>query len=223
MGIFSRLTDIINANINSLLERAEDPEKMARLMIQEMEDTLIEVRSEAVRNIAEKRDLERRLQKLGDAGSEWQSKAEFALSKGRDDLAKGALIARRKVNEQAQYLRGELAALEDTLARHNGDLARLQAKLEEAKARKKAFELRIRTAKERVRVKRTLHDERVDDALDRYESLERRIDELEASADVYDMGQPRTLAEEFADLEVQAEVEDELVALKARVQEAGGS
>jgi len=216
MTIFSRLTDIINANINSLLERAEDPEKMVRLMIQEMEDTLVEIRSEAVKAIADQKELERKIGKLEAGQHEWESKAEFALDKGREDLAKGALIAKRKLGEQAARLGEELVLVDESLARQNADLAKLQAKLAEAKARKKALEIRMKSAKGRGRVRKTLDDARVTDALNRYESLERRIDELEAGAEVYDMGKTKSLDEEFADLEVESEVASELARLKAR-------
>ncbi|MFT5394698.1 MAG: phage shock protein A [Gammaproteobacteria bacterium] len=217
MGIFSRMTDIMNANINSILDRAEDPEKMVRLMIQEMEDTLVEVRSRAVRSIAEKKEIQRRITRLNEAQEEWAEKAEFAISKGRDELASGALIAKRKLAEQGATLTEELDLVEDSLARNNGDISQLQAKLEEAKTRKKALEIRMQTAKDRVRVRQTLNDSRVDDALGRYDALERRIDELEAGAEVYDMGRAKSLEEEFSDLEGQAEVADELAALKAKV------
>lgn len=223
MSIFSRLTDIINANINSLLERAEDPGKMVRLMIQEMEDTLVEVRSEAVKAIADKKEIERRLRKLETAGEDWARKAEFALERGREDLAKGALVAKRKLEEQAAGMRDELALVDEGLERHNLDLGKLQAKLDEAKARKKALEIRMQTAKDRVRVNRTLHDARIDDALGRYESLERRIDELEADAEVFDMGRARTLEDEFADLAAEADVAEELARLKARVSRRTGA
>ena len=217
MGIFSRLTDIINANLNSLLERAEDPEKMVRLMIQEMEDTLIEVRSQAVRAMAEKREVERRLGRLTEAAAEWERKAEFALERAREDLAKGALHARRKVEEQAETLHQELELLEDAMTRHSDDLSKLQAKLDEAKSRRKALELRMRTARDNVRVKRSLHDSRVDDALSRYESLERRIDELDAEAQVLEQASSRSLADEFADLEAEEQVSRDLEALKAKL------
>jgi phage shock protein A len=223
MGIFSRMTDIMNANINSILDRAEDPEKMVRLMIQEMEDTLVEVRSRAVRSIAEKKEIQRRITRLNEAQEEWAEKAEFAISKGRDDLASGALVAKRKLAEQGATLIEELDLVEDSLARNNEDISQLQAKLEEAKTRKKALEIRMQTAKDRVRVRQTLNDSRVDDALGRYDALERRIDELEAGAEVYDMGRAKSLEEEFSDLEGQAEVADELAALKAKVRSHTGA
>ncbi len=217
MTIFSRITDIINANINALLERAEDPAKMIRLMIQEMEDTLVEVRSQSVRGIADKREIERKIERLETSGREWEDKAAFALGKGREDLAKSALLVRRKLEDQAVLLREELEVIEASLARHSEDLARLQAKIDEAKARRASIELRMKTAKGRVRVKEALHDGRVGDALQRFGSLERRIDELEAGAEVYDMGKAKTLEQEFADLEADSDVTEDLARLKARV------
>jgi phage shock protein A len=219
MGIFSRLTDIVNANINSILDRAEDPEKMVRLMIQEMEDTLVEVRSSAVRSLAEKKEIDRKLAQLDAAQAEWAQKAEFAVSKGRDDLAKGALMARRKLAETADALTGELAAINEALGRHDDDLARLQSKLEEAKAKQKGLQIRLSTAQKRVQMRRTLHDGRIDDALARYETLERKIDELEGQADVYDLGKVRSLEQEIAELNAENGVDAELAALKARVRQ----
>ena len=217
MTIFSRITDIINANINALLERAEDPEKMIRLIIQEMEDTLVEVRSQSVRGIADRREIERKIERLETNGREWEDKAAFALGKGREDLAKSALLIKRKLENQAALLREELTLIQESLARHNEDLAKLQAKIDEAKARKSSIELRMSTAKDRVRVGHALHDDRVDDALNRYGSLERRIDELEAGAEVYDMGKAKTLDQEFAELEAETDIAEDLVRLKARV------
>ena len=217
MTIFSRITDIINANISALLERAEDPEKMIRLMIQEMEDTLVEVRSQSVRAIADKREIERRIERLDTSGQEWEDKAALALGKGREELARSALVVKRKIEDQTALLREELALIEESLARQNADLAKLQAKIDEAKARKSSIELRMSTAKDRVRVRRALHDDRVEGALNRYGALERRIDELEAGAEVYDMGKAKTLEQEFAELEAEADVDEDLERLRARV------
>jgi phage shock protein A len=221
MGIFSRLSDIVNANLNALLDRAEDPEKMAKLMIQEMEDTLVEVRSAAVKNISEKKEIQRRLEQLAAAEADWAQKAEFAIGKGRDDLAKGALLAKRKLAESADMLRGELAAVEDALTRHDEDLARLQSKLQEAKAKQKALLIRLNAAQKRVQVRRTLADGRVDDALARYETLHQKIDELEGRAEVYDMGQAKTLEQEFASLEAETGLDAELDALKQKLRTEG--
>ncbi|KKJ75616.1 phage shock protein [Kiloniella litopenaei] len=217
MSIFSRLTDIVNSNINSLLDRAEEPEKMARLMIQEMEDTLIEVRSSSVKAIADKKDIEKKLAALETSKAEWASKAEFALSKGRDDLAKGALLAKRKIEEQADALQAELGYIEESLAKSNDDLSKLQAKLDEAKAKKKSMEIRLNTAEKRVKLRKTTYDGRVDDALARYDNLERKITELDAEADSYDLGRTKTLNDEFSELEAESEIADELAALKAKM------
>jgi len=218
MGIFSRLTDIMNANINSLLDRAEDPEKMVKLMIQEMEDTLVEVRSAAVRTITEKKEIARKLEQLAAAEADWSEKAEFAISKGRDDLAKGALLAKRKLSETAKTLQGELKAVEEAMARHDEDLARLQSKLSEAKAKEKALAIRITTAKKRVQMRQSYGDGRVDDALARFEALHRKIDELEGRAEVFDMGKAgKSLEEEFATLEAESGLDAELDALKQRL------
>ena len=217
MGIFTRLTDIVNANINALLDRAEDPEKMVKLMIQEMEDTLVEVRSTAVRTITEKKEIHRRLEQLNAAEADWAQKAEFAISKGRDDLAKGALLAKRKLADTAKVLESELKAVEEAMARNDEDLARLQSKLAEAKAKEKALAIRMATAKKRVQMRQSYADGRVDDALARFEALHHRIDELEGKAEVYDMGKTRSLEDEFASLEAETGLEDELAALKQRL------
>ncbi|MCW9034446.1 MAG: phage shock protein PspA [Rhodospirillales bacterium] len=219
MGIFSRFTDIMNANINSILDRAEDPEKMARLMIQEMEETLVEVRSSAVKSIADKKEIERRLEKLNQSQKEWEEKAEFAISKGREDLAKGALIAKHKLSDQAIVLESELIIVSESLQKYNDDMSKLQAKLEEAKTKRKSVEIRMKAAQKRVKIRQTLHDGRVDEALSRYDSLERRIDELEADAEAYDLGKDTvpSLEQELADLEAENGIADELAALKKKV------
>ncbi len=217
MSIFSRLSDIVHSNISSLLDHAEDPEKMIRLMIQEMEDTLVEVRSSAVKSIADKKELERRLNKMDVAAAEWAEKAEFALTKGREDLAKGALVAKRKLTEQASALREELLLVEESLTKIHDDLAQLQHKLDEAKAKKKALEIRMKSAQKRVKMRRTLNDGRIDEAMVRYQTLERRIDELEADAESYDLGKGNSLEDEFADLAAENGVADELAAMKAKL------
>lgn len=215
----------MNANLNALMDRAEDPEKMARLMIQEMEETLVEVRSSAVKSIADKKEIERRLAELNDGQKEWSDKAEFAISKGREDLAKGALVAKRKLADQADTLSAELGHVEKALAKYNDDMSKLQAKLEEARAKRKSIEIRMKSAQKRVKIRQTLNDGRMEEAFSRYENLERRIDELEADAESYDLGKggskdhgaARSLEQELADLEAENGVEEELAALKKKM------
>lgn len=217
MGIFSRLTDIVNSNINSLLDRAEDPEKLIRLIIQEMEDTLVEVRSGAVRTIAERKEIERRIAETERERDGWQSKAELALSKGREDLARGALLAKSRLVEQHEALTRQLAQIEDALAKGSEDISRLQAKLNDAKAREKAIVARHKTATQRLKVRTHLYDERITDAFARFEQVERTLDEMEGKVEAYDLGRARTLSDEFSELESDGRVDEELAALKARM------
>jgi phage shock protein A len=221
MGVFSRLSDIINSNLNAMLARAEDPEKIVRLIIQEMEDTLVEVRAAAAKSIADKKEVTRRIEQLEAAQAEWERKAELAVEKGREDLAKGALIAKAKAAETTDLLRRELATVEEALAKTDDDMTKLQAKLTEAKNKQKAMEIRRKTATDRIRIRTQLHDGRIEEALARYAAVERKIDDLEGRVESYDLGRrgPRTLDEEFADLEAEASVEQELAAMKARMAE----
>ncbi|MBP2301710.1 phage shock protein PspA [Azospirillum picis] len=217
MSIFSRLTDIVQSNLNSLLDRAEDPEKLIRLIIQEMEDTLVEVRSSTVKIIAEKKEIERRVADLHRERDEWDRKAEVALTRDREDLAKGALLAKSKVAEQADALTEQLVQVEAALAKANDDIARLQAKLTDAKTREKALVVRGQTATNRVKLRSALHDERINDALSRFEQVERNLDELEGRVEAYDVGRTKSLTEEIAELEASHKVEEDLAALKARI------
>lgn len=219
MGIFSRLTDIINSNINSILDSAEDPEKIIRMVIQEMEDTLVEVRSSAAKGIADQKDVARRLKKLAKAQSEWEKKAELAISKGRDDLAKGALIEKNKVADMAALLEEEVNQLNEALDHSEQDVIKLEGKLREARAKKATIQARHSTASAKVRVKRTLNDNRIQDAFDRFDKVDARLDRIEAEAESYDLGKGQTLTEEIAGLEANSAIEEELAALKAK---AGG-
>lgn len=217
MSIFSRLTDIVQSNINALLDRAEEPEKMIRLIIQEMEDTLVEVRSSTVKIIAEKKEIERRVADFRREAEEWEDKAEIALLRDREDLAKGALLAKARAAEQADALAAQLAHVDESLAKANDDIARLQAKLADAKTREQAYAARQQTAVNRVKVREKLHDQRINDALSRFEQVERSLDEAEGRVDVYDVGRKKTLAEEIAELETAHKLDEDLAALKARV------
>ena len=217
MGIFSRLGDIVNSNINAILDRAEDPEKLVRLIIQELEDTLVEVRSSAVKTVAEKKEIERRLVELRRESEDWQRKAEFALSKDREDLAKGALVAKAKLAEAAEQLASELARLDASLAKTNEDISALQQKLADAKSREKVLIARHKTATNRLKVRTQLYDERITDAFSRFEQVERNLDVLEGKSEVLGMGRAKSLDDEIAELEAESKVENELAALKAKM------
>lgn len=216
MGIFSRLTDIVNSNINAILDSAEDPEKIIRMVIQEMEDTLVEVRSSAAKTIADQKDINRRLAKLHKAQADWEKKAELAISKGRDDLAKGALIEKSKLADMEAHLTEEAKHLEDALKRNEEDVIKLDAKLREARAKKAAIQSRHKAASNTVRVRKNLTDNRIQDAFDRFDKVDARLDRLEAEAESMELGKEQSLAEEIAGLEADDEIEKELEALKAK-------
>jgi len=217
MGVFSRISDIVNSNINAILDRAQDPEKIIRLIIQEMEDTLVEVRSSTVKTIAEKRELERRIATLSSEAAEWEAKAELALTKEREDLAKGALQIKARVAADLALLEKQLGQIEDGLAKQSEDVVKLQQKLADAKAREASMAMRQKTATARLKIRSTLYDERVNDAFTRFEQVERALDELEGKVDVFDIGVKKTVADELAELEASTQVENELSALKAKL------
>jgi len=217
MGVFSRLSDIVNSNINSMLDKAEDPEKVVRLIIQEMEDTLVEVRSNAARALADRKEVTRKKDEFVRRSVEWESKAELAIAKGRDDLARGAVAAKRKAEEMIGLLDSELSAIDGTVDKTNDDLSRLQAKLKEARAKQRSLEIRRHAASDSVRISRQVNDGRIEEALAKFDRYERRIDELEAEAESWALGRPRTLEHEFAELEAEDAVNAELEALKKRV------
>lgn len=216
MGIFSRFSDIINSNISAILDKAEDPEKMVRLIIQEMEETLVEVRTQSAKVIADKKELRRHCDRLREEGVEWERKAEVALSKDREDLARAALKEKTQACESVEVIETDLEILDANLEKLSGDIAQLQQKLVDAKNRQKALILRSTTATTRLGVRRQLHDVKIDDAMNRFERYERKMDALEGEVEAYDLGQ-RNLADEIADLEADEKVDEELAKLKARL------
>jgi phage shock protein A len=217
MGIFTRFSDIVNSNINAILDKAEDPEKIVRLMIQEMEDTLVEVRSAAARSIADKKDLNRKLESLDSELRDWDDKAELAMRKGREDLAKAALVEKSRVQAAVDAIKGDYVAVDDGLAKLNEDIARLEAKLADAKARQKALLARHKTANSRLAARRKIYDYKIDDAMVRFEQYTRRIDDVEGRIEAYDLGLPKDLNHEFASLEAEESVQKELDDLKRRI------
>jgi phage shock protein A len=216
MGIFSRFTDIINSNINNLLDKAEDPAKMVRLIIQEMEDTLVEVRSSSAKTLADKKELTRQVSRLEQDAEQWQEKAELALSKDREDLARAALMEKKKSSESAQGLLNELTHTDDHLSKLQDEISQLQDKLSDAKVRQKAIVIREKSASSRLKVKENIHSTRVNDALNRFDHYERKVDDIEAAVESYDLGS-KSLADEIAGLASDEKVDDELAQLKAKM------
>ena len=216
MGIFSRFSDIVNSNINSILDKAEDPEKLVRLMIQEMEDTLVEVRSTAARAIADRKEITRSLSGLDLEARDWQAKAELALDKNREDLAKAALAEKARAVTAADALRVQHHSLGEGLDKLNDDVVRLEEKLVDAKTRQQAILARQRTASRRLDARKRLHSARIDDALIRFDQFERRIDDIEAHVESYDLGSTKGLKDEFSELESEDAVAKELRELKSK-------
>ena len=216
MGVFSRISDIFNSNINSMLDKAEDPQKMVRLIIQEMEETLVEVRSTAARALADRKELTRKGDLASAEAREWDRKAELALRKEREDLAELALVERVKCNELSDNIQQELQVLESTLAVLNDDIAKLEDKLQDAKKRQTSLMVRGNAAKVRLGVRRQLSRQNVDEVLERFEQHERRLDEYDGRIEAYDLGS-RSLAEQIEELEGDDRIRGELEALKKRI------
>ena len=219
MGIFSRMTDIINSNINSMLDQAEDPEKMIRLIIQEMEDTLVEVRSSSARVLADRKTAARRLEQVQAEADSWEDKARLAISKEREDLARAALQEKRAIEEEAVAVEGELKATDEHIEQLNQEVGQLQQKLSDAKAKQKAMLMRTKTVESRIKVKRQIHREALDSAFQRFEHFERRMDNLESQLDVMDLGRDVApdLAAEIDSLQEDARITDELERLKSEM------
>lgn len=220
MSIFSRLADIINANIGALLDRAEDPEKMIRLMIQEMEDTLVEIRSAAAKCIADRKEQRRYSAYLEREQDEWAKRAELAVRQGREDLARAALAEKQSHADEAEKTDVEMKLLDQQLEKFNSDITQLQSKLNDAKTRQRSIVIRHKTASSQLAARKHIHDDKIDEMLFRFENAERRIDRVEAQGESMDIGRRKGLADEIAGLEDDDRVEDALEALKARVNES---
>jgi phage shock protein A len=217
MGIFSRTRDIIAANVTDLLDKAEDPAKMVRMIILEMEETLVEVRASAARTIADQKEMRRQITKLEQVQASWTEKAELALSKDREDLAKAALVEKQKAGDLADRLNDEIATLDEALRASEADIDKLQAKLREARARQNSIVTRLESAHNRTRMREMYAGPKIDEAFSRFDLLERRVDWAEGRAEAAGMGTaPKSLDEEIAELRSSEKVEAELAALKAK-------
>ena len=227
MGIFSRTRDIIAANFNDLLEKADDPSKMIRMIILEMEETLVEVRASAARTIADQKEMHRHTVKLDRLQADWGEKAQLALSKDREDLARAALVEKRKASEMADQLKAEIDVLDDALRAYELDIEKLQHRLREARSRQTAIAARLESAENRVKLRTLLASERVDEAMARFDQLERRVDYAEGRADALSLADGKTqpnLAEEIAALAGADKVDEELEEMKRamKIADKGG-
>ena len=222
MGIFSRTRDIVAANMAELLDKAEDPAKMIRMIILEMEETLVEVRASAARTIADQKEMRRHITKLQQLQENWTEKAELALSKGREDLAKAALVERQKAVDMVDQLTAETQVLDDALRASEEDIAKLQVKLREARTKQASVQTRMETANNRYRLRDMYAGPKTQEAFSRFDVLERRADEAEGRAEAMGLSVPKSLEEEIAELRQSDKVDAELAALKARLGKSNG-
>ena len=224
MGIFSRTRDIIAANFTELLDQADDPAKMIRMIIMEMEETLVEVRASAARTIADQKEMHRHKVKLERLQADWGEKAQLALSKDREDLARAALLEKRKAGDMAEQLTDEIVALDEALHVYEADIAKLQHRLREARSRQTQIAARLESAENRYKLRSLMTNERVDEALNRFDQLERRVDYAEGRADALGIEKdPPSLADEFAALEGSDKVDEELEAMRRALGKGAGN
>ena len=217
MGIFSRTRDIIAANFNDLLDKADDPSKMIRMIILEMEETLVEVRASAARTIADQKEMHRHTLKLDQLQADWGEKAQLALSKDREDLARAALVEKNKATDMADQLKAEIGVLDDALRAYEQDIEKLQNRLREARSRQTAIAARLESAENRVKLRSLLTSERVDEAMARFDQLERRVDYAEGRADALQLGEGTptpSLADQISALAGSDKIDEELEAMK---------
>lgn len=217
MGMFSRFTDIINANINSMLDKAENPEKMIKLIIQEMEETLVEVRSTAAKHIAEKKTVMRNIRDMESRVANWQQKAELALTKGREDLAKAVLVEKQSCAQKLAEFNEELSQFDEYLTAVQQDGQRLQEKLSEAKRKQEAYRVRQQSAEVRLKVREKAAVHNIDEAISKFERYQQKIDRVEAEVEAYDMTSAKDLNSQFRELENDENIEQELEQLKKKV------
>ena len=217
MGILSRFKDVIRSQLNAAVARMGNPRKILRLIIQDMEDTLVKVRASSVQTIADRRDLDRRIIQLRETVQEWTQKAEIAVVNGRDDLANGALQAKVSNLKMLDALDKHLAVLVEALSRQSEDMERLQLRLQDAKVRERTIGSLHTTARTRLKLRKKLFDNRLNNALTRFEQLECTLNQVEGRVESYDMGQTRSLTENLGQFAIESAVTHELADMKTRL------
>jgi phage shock protein A len=220
MGIFTRVRDIISANINSMLDKAEDPEKLVKLMIREMEDTLVEIKASCAGAMAAKKKIQRELEQATDNANAWKQKAELAIEKGREDLAREALVEKKRHTERANTLDAELKQCGGIVAQYQGDIAQLEEKVGSAREKQRMLLQRHTRAQTKVRAQSDIRKMDTANAMQRFDGFEEKIERIETDADLVNYGRKPDLEEQFRRLQGDEDIDKELEALKAK---KGGS
>ena len=223
MGIFTRFKDIVSSNINAMLDKAEDPEKMIKLMIQEMEDTLVEIKATCAGAMATKARVARALDDVASRTEDWETKARLAISKGREDLAREALAEKRVFANEGERLQKEIGQLEEIVAKYQSDIAQLEDKLTNARKKHQMLIQRHTQAQKRYKAQSVLRKNDSYDAFVRFDAFENRIERMEADADLVNAKSRVSLEEEFSKLESDESLENELAALKAEMENTKSS
>jgi phage shock protein A len=217
MGILSRLKDVVRSQLNAAVARAGNPQKILRLIIQDMEDTLVKVRASSVQTIADRRDLERRILQLRETVDEWTQKAEIAVVNGRDDLANAALQAKLSNLQMLDALEKQHTVLVDALSRQSEDMEKLQVRLQDAKVRERTIGSLHTTARTRLKLRKKLFDNRLNNALTRFEQLESTLNQIEGRVESYDLGQVRNLNRDLGQFAIESAATRELADMKTRL------
>ena len=220
MSVFKRFSDVLNSNVNAMLDKAENPEKLVRMIISEMENTLLNVRTESAKTIADKKEMERQIKNFEVEIESWQKRAELALAKGREDLAKQALQEKHRIEQAIETQSKEFAALEVAIDRLDHDIAKLQNKLDEAVVRRKAIVARHDTVKSTIHMRKRIDNKNIDEALNRFNRFEKRMDELEAEVEAMDLGRNVTLSQQIDSLQDEEQLDKELEELKVKMKKA---
>ncbi len=219
MGIFTRMRDIISSNINAMLDKAEDPEKLVRLMIQEMEDTLVEIKASCAGAMATRKKIARRLEEARNRIQLWADRAELAVSKGREDLAREALFEKRRYADRVRSLEDELAQCDTLIEQYQDDIMQLETKLAGVREKQRVLVQRHIHALSKKRAQQDIRRADTSEAFVRFERVEGRIERMEAEADLVNFGRKNSLDTQFDNLEKDEEIEAELQGLKERSSE----
>jgi phage shock protein A len=217
MGIFSRFKDIVTANFNHMLDRAEDPEKMIRLMIREMEETLVEIKSSCAASMADRKRVARELDMLRQKETTWQQRAQLAMEKGREELAREALVEKKRLSAMLGELENELAQGDAIVEQAQEDITLLEEKLVTAKEKQRSLVKRHTRAKQRQQARRDVRKLHDNETFLRFHRYEQRIERMEAQADMEGPHAGNGMEDEFRRIEADEDVEMELQALKKKV------